>query len=69
MCFFVKPHEVETTLSEMYCFVAIKLLMSRVKELHYFEYRTKEKFLRTDIFGRIMNRDRYPFFFLMNALF
>lgn len=62
MCSFVKPHEGETTLSEMYCFFAIKSLTSPVKELHHSEYRTKVKFLRTDIFGRIMNRDRYLFF-------
>lgn len=49
----------------MYCLFAIKLLMSRVKELHYSEYWTKVKFLRTDIFGRIMNRDRYPFLLRM----
>lgn len=65
MCSFVKPPEGETTLSEMYCFFAIKSLTSRVKELHYSEYWTKVKFLRTDIVGRIMNRDRYPFFDLL----
>ncbi|RLU25290.1 hypothetical protein DMN91_003383 [Ooceraea biroi] len=61
MCSFVKRHEGEATLSEMYYFFAIRLLMSRVKKLHYSEYWTKDKFLRTDIFGRIMSRDRYVF--------
>jgi hypothetical protein len=62
---FVKPHEGETTLNEMYNFFVIRLLMSRVKKLHYSEYWTKDTFLRTNIFGRIMNRDRYVFLLRM----
>ncbi|XP_068985425.1 piggyBac transposable element-derived protein 4-like isoform X2 [Bombus flavifrons] len=58
---FLKPHERETTLSEIYNFFVIRLLMSRVKKLHFSEYWTKDKFLRTDVFGKIMNRDRYVF--------
>lgn len=61
MCSFVKPHEQATTLNEMYCFLAIRLLMTRVKKLHYNEYWSKDKFLHTAIFGRIMSRDRYVF--------
>lgn len=62
---FVKPYEQAATLSEIYCFFAMRLLMSRVKKLHYSEYWTKDKFLRTDIFGRIINRDRYVFLLRM----
>lgn len=65
MCSFAKPHERATTLSEMYCFLAIRLLMSRVKKLHYTEYWSKDKFLHTPIFGRIMSRDRYVFLLRM----
>ena len=56
-------HEQATTLNEIYYFFAIRLLMSQVKKLHYSEYWMKDKF--TDIFGRIMNRDRYVFLLRM----
>lgn len=58
---FIKAHEGEVTLREMYNLFVIRLLMSRVKKLHFSEYWTKDKFLRTDVFGKIMSRDRYAF--------
>lgn len=49
----------------IYSFFAIRLLISRGKKLHYSKYWIKDKFLRTDIFGRIMNRDRYVYLLRM----
>ena len=57
----IKPHQGEATLSEIYNFFVIRLLMSRIKKIHFSEYWTKDQFLRTDVFGKIMSRDRYAF--------
>lgn len=58
---FIKAHEGEVNLSEMYNFFVISLLMSRVQKLHFAEYWSKDKLLRTDIFGKIMCMNRYAF--------
>jgi hypothetical protein len=46
-------------LSELYCFFAVSLLMTRNKKLSLPEYWNKDILLRSDIFGEIMARDRY----------
>lgn len=48
-----------TELSELYCFIAISFLMTRNKKLSLAEYWSRDKLLRSDIFGEIMSRDRY----------
>lgn len=48
----------ETGLAELYCFFAVSLLMTRNKKLSLAEYWSKDKLLRSDIFGEIMTRDR-----------
>ncbi|XP_046142326.1 piggyBac transposable element-derived protein 4-like [Osmia bicornis bicornis] len=48
-----------TSLPEMYCFPALKLLMSRNKKLKYSEYWSNDKLLRSNIFGEVMSRDRF----------
>lgn len=47
-----------TSLPEIYCFLAIKLLMSRNKKLSYCEYWSN-KLLKSKVFGEIMSRDRF----------
>ncbi|KAL6417911.1 hypothetical protein ACFW04_014253 [Cataglyphis niger] len=56
----------QTTRNEMYCFLAISLLMTRNKKLSLKEYWSTDDFLRSDIFGKIMTRDRY--FLLLRIL-
>jgi len=48
-----------TELSELYCFIAVSFLMTRNKKLSLAEYWSRDKLLRSDIFGEIMSRDRY----------
>ncbi|KAI4478521.1 hypothetical protein M0804_011844 [Polistes exclamans] len=48
-----------TGLDELYCFFAVSLLMTRNKKLSLGEYWSKDKLLRSDIFGELMTRDRY----------
>lgn len=48
-----------TVLSELYCFLAVTLLMTRNKKLSLAEYWSKDKLLRSDIFAEVMTRDRY----------
>ncbi|XP_017889204.1 piggyBac transposable element-derived protein 4-like, partial [Ceratina calcarata] len=48
-----------TTLSEIYCFFSVSFLMTRNKKLSLGEYWSRDKLLRSDIFGEIMPRDRY----------
>jgi len=48
-----------TSLPEMYCFLALKFLMSRNKKLKYSEYWSNDKLLRCNIFGEVMSRDRF----------
>ena len=48
-----------TGLAELYCFFAVSLLMTRNKKLSLAEYWSKDKLLRSDIFGELMTRDRY----------
>lgn len=43
----------------MYCFLALKLLMSRNKKLTYSEYWSNDKLLRSNIFGEVISRDRF----------
>ena len=47
-----------TGLAELYCFFAMSLL-TRNKKLSLAEYWSKDKLLRSDIFGELMTRDRY----------
>jgi hypothetical protein len=49
----------ETGPAELYCFFAVSLLMTRNKKLSLAEYWSKDKLLRSDIFGELMTRDRY----------
>ncbi|XP_046398242.1 piggyBac transposable element-derived protein 4-like [Ischnura elegans] len=48
-----------TTPEEIYSFLAITLLMPRVKKLSLHEYWTKDILMKTPIFGDLMTRDRY----------
>lgn len=52
------PEDVRDT-GELYCFIAVCLLMSRNKKLSIDEYWSKNELLRSDIFCKIMSRDRY----------
>ena len=54
-----------TSLAEMYCFLAIKLLMSRNKKLSHYEYWSHDELLRSNIFGQIMSRDRFLYLLKM----
>lgn len=58
-----------TSLPEMYCFLALKFLMSRNKKLKYSEYWSNDKLLRSNIFGEMMSRDRSVFIFAENFTF
>jgi len=49
----------EVTCKEMYCFLAIAMLMTRNKKLCISEYWSTDKFLKSDIFGQIMSRNRF----------
>ncbi|XP_046400817.1 piggyBac transposable element-derived protein 4-like [Ischnura elegans] len=49
----------DVTKEEMYCFLAITLLMTRTKKLAICEYWSKDSLIRTPIFGDLMPRDRY----------
>ncbi|EFN85041.1 PiggyBac transposable element-derived protein 4, partial [Harpegnathos saltator] len=49
----------DTALPEIYCFLAIKLLMSRNKKLSYSEYWSNDELLKSKIFGQVMTRDRF----------
>lgn len=43
----------DTELSELYCFIAVSFLITRNKKLSLTEYWSKDKLLRSDIFGDI----------------
>lgn len=45
--------------NEMYCFIAVSLLMAQVKKLKLVDYWSKDALLSTPIFGQIFSRDRY----------
>ncbi|CAK9834553.1 PiggyBac transposable element-derived protein 4 [Anthophora retusa] len=49
----------ETGLAKLYRFFAVSFLMTRNKKLSLLEYWSKDKLLRSEIFGEIMTRDRY----------
>nr|XP_022902691.1 piggyBac transposable element-derived protein 4-like [Onthophagus taurus] len=44
---------------EMYCFIAVTILMPQTKKLNIQAYWTSDAYLSTPIFGRLMKRDRY----------
>ncbi|XP_046588357.1 piggyBac transposable element-derived protein 4-like [Neodiprion virginianus] len=48
-----------TTVTEMYRFFALSMLMSRVKKVSIEEYWSTDELLRTESFPRIMTKDRY----------
>lgn len=48
-----------TSLLEIYCFLAMKLLMSRNKKLSYREYWSNDELLKNKIFGELICRDRF----------
>ncbi|XP_043524705.1 piggyBac transposable element-derived protein 4-like [Frieseomelitta varia] len=48
-----------TTVSEMYNFLAVSMLMARIHKTSLSEYWSKDKLIRTESFGEIMSRDRY----------
>lgn len=48
-----------TQLNELYCFIAISFLMTRNKRLSLAEHWSRDKLLRSDIFGEVISRDRY----------
>ena len=50
-----------TTVPEIYNFLAVTMLMSRVRKVSLAEYWSKDKLIRTESFGEIMSRDRYIF--------
>lgn len=49
----------ETDCEEMYLFIAVTMLISRNKKLKITECWSKDPLLRTDIFQKVMCRDRY----------
>ena len=48
-----------TSVGEMYCFLALELLMSQNRKLSYSEYWSNDKLLRSNIFAEVMSRDRF----------
>ncbi|KAK2575766.1 hypothetical protein KPH14_003655 [Odynerus spinipes] len=48
-----------TTVTEMYRFFAVSMLMSRTKKLSIDEYWSTDELIRTECFPKIMTRDRY----------
>lgn len=48
-----------TSLLEIYCFLAMKLLMPRNKKLSYREYWPNDELLKSKIFGELISRDRF----------
>lgn len=49
----------ETNMAEIYCFLAVSLLMPQVKKSKINDYWSTDIFLSTPIFSQIMSRDRY----------
>ncbi|XP_023290186.1 piggyBac transposable element-derived protein 4 [Orussus abietinus] len=49
----------DATINELYTFLALTLIMSRMKKLSIKEYWSTNEVLRTDIFNKHMSRDRY----------
>lgn len=49
----------DTSICEMYAFLALTMLMPRVKKLDLKEYWSTDGMLKTDVFRRTMARDRY----------
>lgn len=49
----------DTTINELYRFIALTLTMSRLKKLSCNEYWSTNEIIRTDVFGKHMTRDRY----------
>lgn len=49
----------DTALEEMYCFLAVSLLLPHVRKLTLNKYWSKDTLLATPVFGKIMSRDRY----------
>lgn len=49
----------DTTINELYRFIALTLTMSRLKKLSFNEYWSTNEIIRTDVFGKHMARDRY----------
>lgn len=49
----------DTDYEELFCFLAVCLLMARVKKLKLSEYWSKDALLRTPVFGEVMSRDRF----------
>ncbi|XP_050456469.1 piggyBac transposable element-derived protein 4-like [Cataglyphis hispanica] len=49
----------DTSICEMYAFLALTMLMPRVKKLDLKEYWSTDGTLKTDVFRRTMARDRY----------
>lgn len=49
----------DTTINELYHFIALTLTMSRLKKLSCNEYWSTNEIIRTDVFGKYMTRDRY----------
>lgn len=49
----------DTTMEEMYCFLAVTLLMPQVKKQKMNDYWSSDIFLSTPIFSQILKRDRY----------
>ncbi|XP_017792764.1 PREDICTED: piggyBac transposable element-derived protein 4-like [Habropoda laboriosa] len=48
-----------TTVTKMYRFFALSMLLSRVKKVSIEEYWSNDELLRTESFPRIMTKDRY----------
>lgn len=46
------------SLPEIYCFLAIKLLLSRNKKLSYYDW-SNDELLKSKIFGEVMSRDQF----------
>ncbi|KAK7788744.1 hypothetical protein R5R35_000768 [Gryllus longicercus] len=49
----------ETNFQELYCFIAVCLLMARVKKLKISEYWSKDILLNTPVFSDLISRDRF----------
>lgn len=49
----------DTTVEELYCFLAVSLLMPLIKKRRINDYWSTDIYLSTPIFSKIMSRDRY----------
>jgi hypothetical protein len=54
-----RSNAIDTTVSEMFTFLALYMLMSHIKKSRIEDYWSTEPLISTPIFGSIMNRNRF----------